>query len=330
VLRLPDGARTLAALALFDPDGWRTQLVVALKHAKGNDRSILLEAVTRVANRDTLESLSTVAGADVVAVRKQLRFLQAPRLFLRTLGGVAIHRGSWDGPLISIEKKRVRMLVAVLAAHHGSILSRDVALDILWPDSDPNSAVNSLNQTVFQLRRYIDTSYRGGESPEYVTSTSEQVGLNPDLVHTDLGEIRRLPSRLATADWHDRQAVASRAVKLVRGEFLADLRYEDWANRQQLHVHAEIRENLLPIALAPITSFDVDVSAQAAAALLNLDPFDEAAILALADCLSQSGRRAAARQVVIDFLRRMQSDLDLDPSADFQAATTQYGLSISH
>jgi DNA-binding SARP family transcriptional activator len=222
------------------------------------------------------------------------------------------------------------MLLAVLAAHFGSILSRDVALDILWPESDPNSAVNSLNQTVFQLRRYIEPGYRGGESPEYLTSTSEQIGLNPDLVHTDLGEIRKLPARLAAADWQGRQALASRCVKLVRGEFLADLRYEDWANRQQLHVHGEIRENLLPIALAPITSFDVDVSAQAAAALLNLDPFDEAAILALADCLSQSGRRAAARQVVIDFLRRMQSDLDLDPSSDFQAAATQYGLSISH
>src|SRR5690606_35655034 len=137
--------------------------------------------------------------------------------------------------------------LAVLAAHHGSILSRDVALDILWPDADPNSAVNSLNQTVFQLRRYIDPAYRGGESPEYVTSTSEQIGLSPDLVHTDLSEIRRLPTRLATADWHDRQTIASRCVKLVRGEFLADLRYEDWANRQQLNVHGEIREYLLPI-----------------------------------------------------------------------------------
>jgi len=329
-LRLTDGARTLAALAMFDPDGWRSELVAALGQAKGNDRSILLEAISRVANRDTLESLSLMTGPDVIAVRRQLRFLQAPRLFLRTLGGVAIHRGAWDGPPIPIEKKRVRMLLAVLAAHFGSVLSRDVAIDILWPESDPNSAINSLNQTVFQLRRYIDRAYRGGESPEYLVSTSEQVGLNPELVHTDLSEIRRLPSRLGVADWQDRQVIARRCVKLVRGEFLADLRYEDWANRQQLTVHGEIRENLLPIALAPITSFDVDVSAQAAAALLNLDPFDEAAILALADCLSQSGRRAAARQVVVDFLRRMQSDLDLDPSTDFRTAATQYGLSISH
>ncbi len=329
-LRLADGARTLAGLAFFDPDGWRAHVVAAISHAKGNDRSILLEAVSRIANRETLESLSTMTGPDVAAVRRQLRLLQAPRLFLRTLGGVAIHRGSWDGPPIPIEKKRVRMLLAVLAAHFGSVLSRDVAVDILWPEADPSSAINSLNQTVFQLRRYIDPSYRGGESPDYLTSTSEQVGLNAELVRTDLNEIRRLPVRLAAADWHDRQALAGRCVKLVRGEFLADLRYEDWANRQQLSVHAEIRENLLPIALAPTTSFDVDVSAQAAAAILNLDPFDEAAILALADCLSQSGRRAAAREVVVDFLRRMQSDLDLDPTPDFRNAATQLGLSISH
>jgi LuxR family maltose regulon positive regulatory protein len=263
----------------------------------------------------------------VAALRRQLRYLQAPRLFLRTLGGVAIHRGNWDGPTIPIEKKRVRMLLAVLAAHHGSTLSREVALDILWPDADPNSAVNSLNQTVFQLRRFIDPTYRGGESPEYVISTSEQVGVNPDLVHTDLSEIRRLPTRLATSDWHGRQVIATRSIKLVRGEFLADLRYEEWASRQQLTVHGEVREHLLPIALAPVTSYEVEISAQAATALLNLDPFDEAAILSLADCLAQSGRRVAARQVVIDYLRRLETDLELDPSDGFRSAATAYGVS---
>ena len=219
--------------------------------------------------------LEAIPGRDVLEARRHLRHLQAPRLFLRTLGGIALHRASWDGPQIEIDKKRVRMLLAVLAAHHGSTLNRDVALDILWPELPMESAVNSLNQTVFQLRRYIDPGYRGTESPDYVISTSEQVGLSAELVHTDLAEIRRVPSRLAAADWQTRQDVASRAIKLVRGEFLADLRYEEWANRQQLRVHAEIRERLLPIALAPGTSFDVEISTHAATALLGLDPFDE-------------------------------------------------------
>jgi len=326
MLRARDGAITLAALSAFDPDMWRAPLVSVLPAARGNDRALVIEAIARTANRETLELLAPMREPDVAVLRRQLRYLQAPRLFLRTLGGVALHRASWDGPIISIDKKRVRMLLAVLAGHFGSVLSRDVALEILWPESDPDSAVNSLNQTVFQLRRYIEPAYRGGESPDYLLSTSDQISLNPDLVLTDLSEIRKLPDRLNGADWQGRQVAASRAIKLVNGEFLADLRYEDWANRQQMSIHNEIRECLLPIAERTGISYAVEVSGQAAAALLRLDPFDEAAILALANCLTQAGRRAAARTVVVEFLSRLESDLDLEPTPQFRAAMAGLGV----
>jgi DNA-binding SARP family transcriptional activator len=195
----------------------------------------------------------------------------------------------------------------------------------MWPEADPDAAVNSLNQTVFQLRRYIDPSYHGGESPEYVNSTTEHVGLNTDLVHTDLAEVRRLPARLAGGDWQQRQAIAAKAIKLVRGEFLADLRYEEWAGRQQFGVHGAIRESLLPIAQGGARSFDFDVAAQAAAALLTLDPFDEAAVIALADSLAQSGRRVTAQNVMLDFIRRLEADLDLGPSIDLETAAANIG-----
>ncbi len=71
-------------------------------------------------------------------------------------------------------------------------------MEILWPDADADAAVNNLNQTVFQLRRFIDSDYHGGDSPEYVTSTSEQVSLNPELIHTDLS---RTPTIAAHARW---------------------------------------------------------------------------------------------------------------------------------
>lgn len=326
LVRTAHGAELLASLSTFDPETWRSALVPALKVAKGNDRTIVIESIGRVANRDILVSLSDVPGSDVADLRRRLQYLQAPRLFLRTLGGVALHRAAWDGPEVTIEKKRVRMLLAVLAAHHGATLSRDVAVDILWPDAAADSAINSLNQTVFQLRRYIDPQYKGGSSPDYVLSTSDHVGLNPDLVHTDLVEIRKLPARLGAGDWRARQSVALRAIRLIRGEFLADLRYEEWANRQQLGVHADIRERLLPIAVSAGTSFDLDVAAQAATALLQLDPFDEGAILALAECLNRSGRRAAARKVVVEFLQKMASDLDLEPTPEFQSHAAGMGI----
>jgi len=71
--------------------------------------------------------------------------------------------------------------------------------------------------------------------------------------------------------------------------------------------------------------FEVAVAAQAATALMTLDPYDEAAVIALADCFTQSGRRAAAKQVVVDFIRRLESDLEMTPSPDFNTAATRLG-----
>jgi DNA-binding SARP family transcriptional activator len=239
---------------------------------------------------------------------------------------MSVHKGDWDGPIVPIAKRRARSLLAVLAAHQGAGLTREMTLEILWPDSDPESAINSLNQTVFQLRRYIDPGYRGGESPEYITSTTEHVGLNADLILTDVSEVGRLTGRLSTLDWHQRQAIAARTIQLVRGEFLADLRYEHWASRQQMIIHARIRKSLLPIAQGSATSYTHDVAAQAANALLLIDPFDEPALISLAESMHKSGRRAAAHQVIADFARRMASDLDIEPSPELLQTAANLGL----
>lgn len=258
-------------------------------------------------------------------LRRHLQHIQATRLFLRTLGGVSLHRSDWNGPTLEIDKKRVRTLLALLAARAHTTLTRDMAIDTLWPEADADAAINNLNQTVFQLRRYIDPGYKGGESPEYVISTSEQVALNPDLVHTDLEEIRRLPAKAIGGDWKRRQTSARRAIALVRGEFLADLRYEEWTTVQQVSVHNEVRERLMPIALSAGTSYDTDVSVSAAMALISLDPFDEGAVIALAKCLADSGRRVAARDVIIDFARRMTAELDEGPSSTIVDAARAFG-----
>jgi DNA-binding SARP family transcriptional activator len=194
----------------------------------------------------------------------------------------------------------------------------------MWPDADADSAVNSLNQTVFQLRRYLDPTYRAGESPEYVISTSDQVSLNPDLVHTDLAELRRLPQRVMGGDWHHRNAVVGRALDLVAGEFVGDVKYEEWATRLQLSVHNEVRRYLLPIAQSSPDTYMPDTLIRTAEAILRLDPFDEAAVLALADALAASGRRVMARTLVVDYIRRVRSEMDDEPSSSFVNASSQY------
>jgi DNA-binding SARP family transcriptional activator len=312
-LTMTDGANLLTRLTASDPEGWRLGLVAALPEAAGADRQALLRTISRHADRQTIEAMRGLDGKDIADARRSLQDATAARLFLRTFGGVSLHRGDWAGPALPIDKKRVRLLLALLAARSDTALTRDAAVDTLWPDAEPEAAINNLNQTVFQLRRYIDPDYKAGESPEYVISSSEHIGLNRRLVRTDVDEIRALPGKIGDADWTRRNATAARVVGLVRGEFLADLPYEQWTGVQQMAVHGEVRSRLLPIA-ADRGAYAIDVSIGAASALLALDPYDETVVLALADSLTRSGRRVAARNLVVDYARRVHAELDERPS----------------
>lgn len=312
-LALPAGADLIRRLAGKDPDGWRGALTDVLPHASGDDREVLLSTISRYATRDSIRALGKIPGDDVSAAYRSLRRAHASRLFLRTLGGISLHRGGWDGPMIAIEKRRIRALLAVLAAYKHTALTRELAVDLLWPNSDGDSAINNLNQTVFQLRRVLDPSYQQGDSPEYIVSSSEQVRFADDLVRVDVEEIRGLTQRLAGVTWAGRQKVASRAIALVRGPFLADMPYETWASTLQVALHNEIRAKLLPIAL-DATAYDLQVSTDAASALITLDPYDETATLALADGLRRSGRNRAARDLLKRYAELIEGDLSEGPT----------------
>ena len=53
-------------------------------------------------------------------------------------------------------------------------------IDALWPDLAPDVAVNSLNQTVYFLRRVFEPAYNDDLSPGYVHHSAELIWLDRD------------------------------------------------------------------------------------------------------------------------------------------------------
>jgi DNA-binding SARP family transcriptional activator/tetratricopeptide (TPR) repeat protein len=326
LLERPGSAELVASAAMADPEGWRDALVQAIPRANGEQRTILLGTLSKLATRETTAALSNLPGMDVADVRRQLVHRQAQRLFVRSFGTLAIHRGSWTGPAIPMERKRMRTLLGLLVAYSGTTLTRDLVLDTMWPDSDPNAAVNSLNQTVFQLRRAIDPDYRDGESASYVISTVDVVQFNSEIVLTDLQQFRKLASRFGRAEANWQQPDSAALVDLIRGEFLAELKYDDWAGRSQTAVHSEVRDVLLQVATGR-TGVSADLAVRAACALVELDPFDEAAHIAMASQLRAGGKRIAAKLALERYVRRLDEDLAEPASPDLLKAMVQMGVS---
>src|SRR5690606_27453977 len=96
----------LISLADADPEGWRDTLVEALPLLSGRRRELALEAVARHASRRTESLLRDLQGDDVADVRRKLLHRHAPRLFIRSFGTMSLHRGAWDGPAVSIDRRR--------------------------------------------------------------------------------------------------------------------------------------------------------------------------------------------------------------------------------
>ena len=70
--------------------------------------------------------------------------------------------------------------------------TRDQVLDALWPELDPLDALNSLNQTVYFLRRVLEESYVDDLSPGYLHHDSDLIWLDQELVTSRSNKCRAL------------------------------------------------------------------------------------------------------------------------------------------
>jgi DNA-binding SARP family transcriptional activator len=312
-----------------DPGFWAPYAASALSLLSGNARRAVLDALDEHSNPQMEVLIRGIDGADVQELRRTLVQRYAPKVFVRSFGAMALHRGSWSGPPSVIGRRRIRLLLGLLVARLDGGLTRDQAIDLLWPDADPASAINSLNQTVFQLRRLIEPGYREGDSPQYVFSNVDAVQLNPELVMTDLRVIRELREVIdGRSEFATRASAVRQVVDLVRGEYLADLKYEDWASQAQLGVHSEIRSVLLPVARGEVLAHGDEWAFKAACCLVALDQYDEEAHIAMIRHLSAFGRRSQARAVAIAFSERVRSDLDEDPSEQLMLVARLAGAAV--
>ena len=79
-------------------------------------------------------------------------------------------------------RRKVLALLCLLLSKPRFASTREEVARRLWPDQDPGSALNSLNQTVYFLRRVFEPDYRDETSPRYVGQDGETIWLDPDLV----------------------------------------------------------------------------------------------------------------------------------------------------
>ncbi len=115
--------------------------------------------------------------------------------------------------------------------------TREQVLDQLWPDADPGSASNSLNQSLYFLRRDIDPWYEDGLSIDYLHFEGDILWLDADLTRIQSSSFMQAVRDAQRAG--SPSSTAAAALRDYAGRFAPEFEYDDWALSWRQRLHAE-------------------------------------------------------------------------------------------
>ena len=238
--------------ASFRPWRWRygARLLLATGSSEARrEASSLLGEIGQAEDVGRLRIAGrSLRDASVTTLALSLARRLAPRAFVEDLGRVRIEIGGRRIEGVDVRRKVMALLCLLLTkARYAS--TREEVAEALWPDQDPNSALNSLNQTVYFLRRVFEPNYRDETSPIYVGQDGETIWLDQDLVDS---RSRRCAEIVRAMPGDPTPQASLELAHEYRGRFALDFAYEDWASgfREGLHAaYLRVLERAIQIDL---------------------------------------------------------------------------------
>jgi NADPH-dependent F420 reductase len=243
----------------------------------------------------------------------------SPKLELQDLGRVVLRIGDRLVPLTRMRRKPASLLM-YLVTKPNFTATREQVLDELWPDADPVSAMNSLNQSLYFLRRDLEPWYEDDKAVDYVAYEGEVLWLDHGLVNVEsarfLAEARNLLKSMFTFE----QAV--QLLGLYSGQFSPEFEYEEWAMGWRARVHASFLEFAYEAADRFIATGNLKGACEVASTALRVDPTASDIEERLIWLYARLGATSAAASQYVHFEARCRADGVEPPTlADLVAAS---------
>jgi serine/threonine-protein kinase len=224
----------------------------------------------------------------------------------RTLGVLDLRAG--DGvELKSVlrQSKRLAVLAYLALASPGAFHRRDRLLAIFWPEAERDRARHALSQAIHYLRRALGPGVIVGRS-------DEEVGISPGSLWCDAVAFRD-----ALAADQLEEALALYGGDLLPGLFVSDApEFERWLEEERGALAKQAAIAAWTVAERSGAAGDPAAAAGWARRAVALAPWDEAGLRRLIALLDRLGDRAGAIEAYQDFVRRLQAEFEVEPSAE--------------
>jgi DNA-binding SARP family transcriptional activator len=215
-----------------------------------------------------------------------------------------------DGAPIPLTGQKQRALLAVLLLRANDVVPTDRLVELLWGDEPPRTASTSLQNFVSQLRKVLGTGILETRAPGY------RLRIEPEQL--DLSRFERLVRRAREADLAERTQLLREALRLWRGEPLADFAYESFAQNEIRRLE-ELRLAVIEERIATDLELEQHVELVPELEALVADhPQRERLRGQLMLALYRAGRQAEALEAYQEVRRDLVEGLGIEPSPELQ------------
>jgi DNA-binding SARP family transcriptional activator len=291
----------IGALAAQYPTRWKQPLRVAVDRADGTAAIRAAHVLDSIGEAEDVRRLRRLVrtrrlrGPDSGLGRGLARRL-APRVYVDDLGATEIRVGQSEIPGSTMRRKALGLLL-FLGSRPGYAATRDQVLDALWPDQEPADAVNSVNQTVYFLRRVFEPAFSEDLSPGYLHHDTDVIWLDRELISSRAAEC----ASLLEAIRRDGRATDVDALsELYVGPFALEFSYEDWAARYREALHAGYVDAIERAVMADMDAGQFDRALRLTRRAVLVEPAaDHLHVLQIRICRHLGAHAAAAEHYSI-------------------------------
>ncbi|RJR39724.1 MAG: hypothetical protein C4567_11540 [Deltaproteobacteria bacterium] len=269
-----------------------------------------------------LERLSRHANPKIAArtgeLRRVLHRQGLPRLDIRTLGTFQLRRAGEPLDEAVWERKQAKLLLKALVAHGGQA-PKDVLLEDLWPEGEPEIAETNFRVGLHRLRKALEPSLDKAFGSSYIRLTDGLLSLDRELCRVDVDEFLSLQESGEELEEKGNlsQALAlyKKAVDLYGGDFLPEEPYLPWAEKR--------REELRGIHLGILERVSQIYEKQGAVTkaikycqmIIQTDPVSESTYRRLMTLYARRGMHSEALKTYEDCRKALGRGLDAEPDA---------------
>lgn len=141
------------------------------------------------------------------------------------LGGFRVERGDDSREASEWPRRSAKTLTKLLAAHPPHALHREQIIDMMWPDVDADSALNSFGKALHAARRVLEPGLERRQDSAYLRLADSMLTLNTQRVVIDVDVFECLAHDAVRSG---EVSAYHAALAAYSGELLPEDRYEPW------------------------------------------------------------------------------------------------------